>query len=227
MTVTDLEAAEFITNLASTTPPPSESYPETKEAQIPHALLQSTRSLNLSLYRDPEFYHALSLPFYDALSLPESVPGGLTAMVGAVFGLPYDYDTEAILQAVPQADLWRRFCAGLASLPRLVRLTVWLDNTHASWSDMDERAILTPLRDARKALPRLRLALHLPEIPKDEVRRGMYLPADAPPSVMVRRSNRRPTTTYGGMTRRLVYTLCRSRLRMYNVCEQVNVEEAL
>ena len=210
LTVTDLEAAQFLVNLASTTPSPAPSCPFTEQALVPHAFLASTHSLNLSLYRDPEVYFALSL----SVAMPEgSTPTALD-------------NANPIARAIPQGCFWRRFCAGLTALSRLSHLTVWLDNTDDFWSDVDERAMLAPLLAAAKVLPRTRLAVHLPEIPRDEVRRARYLPVDPAPSVMVRRSNRRPTTTFdveGGME----WTLSRSDLRMYSICMCRRVEEVL
>lgn len=47
-----------------------------------------------------------------------------------------ELDPGLVLDAIPQASLWRRLWVSLAALPRPPRLTVWIDDSADTWSDM-------------------------------------------------------------------------------------------
>ena len=157
VTVSDFEAALYLTTLTNSS---LEMSFNTRFSILP-IILQRVRFLNLSLYRNVGFYRALSFPEddpVDALPLSER------------------HDPSAIISTTPEADLWRRFCAGVALMPHLVRVRVFFDCDARAWRDMDEQAILSPLVEAAKALPAVKVSVHLPQVRQGTEGDGWMLP---------------------------------------------------
>lgn len=188
MTVTDLDDALYLLSLGGSDPVTPPVDPDTEPAQLPRALFPFLQSLNFSLYVSPEFYHALALP--------DPLPEDWTPAGDPDFDLPANCGPDVFLFTIHDAHKWRRFWADLARLARLARVAVWLDNEIQTWSGMDEAGTLRPVLDAAERLPVAKVAVHLPQIPEDEVDREKHFAGgDGEPQLPVdlRRADRRPT----------------------------------
>ena len=219
VTVTDLEAAQYLTSLGGHAQAPTPTDPSATQSSVPVDILRSARSVNLSLYRSIEFYHAIS-------GLPVVAPGDVT---------PDEYDLgrmpgtilkwNRVLAALPQAEPWRHFCAGLATLPRLTHVTLWLDNDHKIWSGTDERALLSPLLDAAGSLSKVVIGIYLPEIRADKLRPKKHLLPGEELPLRVQRTDRRPVKVYVLEGVEETHTVDRFWLRMFGVATEKKVEE--
>lgn len=185
VTVTDIDAATYFTDLAAGNPDTSAA----DSPSVPRTLLRLARSLNISMHKYRDFYWALALPDSVAQlwALPEDIAPHLP--------VPSLYRAESIIEDIFETIQWRQLWPALAALPRPPRVTLWLDANADDWSDTNERAVLSPLLDAAGALD---VDVHLPHIPPDAHRSEKHLTAtDAPqPAVRVYRNIRRPAETH-------------------------------
>ncbi|MBE3041331.1 hypothetical protein IMZ48_01850 [Candidatus Bathyarchaeota archaeon] len=221
ITVTELEAAQYLTSLGGHAQAPTPEDPSASESSVPLAMLRHARSINLSLYRDPAFYHALTFtaPAPGDWTPAEYMNIGavINAGAGGLFKVPH---VRALLT---QADAWRKFCAGLAALPRVNRVTLWLDNNDQTWSGTDEMELLSPLIDAAGRLSKAVISVYLPEVCADKLDPKRHFLAGEALPLVVQRGNRRPVRSGEDMPVGMGVTVNRISLRLSDAVSEMSV----
>lgn len=160
ITITDTDTALYLNDdvkpVIHDSPPP----------MIPRQLLRSIRSLNVTLFGSVDLFIALALARdYDATTPLEVVNQEFQQKVRATV----DSNQERAVGLLPKGRQWHQIWPGIAALPHLVRVNLWMDHSSFdSWSNINERAILEPLRRATWS-PEVELVVYLPNIASDNI----------------------------------------------------------
>ncbi|KAH7146277.1 hypothetical protein EDB81DRAFT_794779 [Dactylonectria macrodidyma] len=158
VTITDMKTAAFLTDVSRT-------MSDKPQPMIPLHLLRSSQFFNIVLFDSLELLTALALSSEDSIS---SHP--LKYQSHTVTGLEICIDWDLVESLLPQRQEWNQIWLGIAALPHISRVTLWVDHRAcSSWSEVNERALLEPLRKARWPL-NIEATVYLPNIPSDNIR---------------------------------------------------------
>ncbi|KAH8714612.1 hypothetical protein BGZ61DRAFT_516790 [Ilyonectria robusta] len=160
ITITDTDTALYLNDdpkpVIHDSPPP----------MIPRQLLRSIRSLNVTLFGSVDLFIALTLARdYNATTPLEVVSQEFQQKIRAT---GYASQERAV-GLLPKGCQWHQIWPGIAALPHLVHVNLWMDHGgFDSWSNINERAILEPLRRATWS-PEVELVVYLPKIASDNI----------------------------------------------------------
>ena len=169
--LTDLDTALFLTKLLPT-------------ANI-LPIFKYMRSISLCLFTTLEAYQAMSAP---------------EPLVAGPRHSDHGSEERPTAKLSNTAQIWRQVWPGLAALPQLTNLSLWLDHEDITWSAVDERPLLRPLAIAQWR-DQVKITIHLPILPKDKIRREHYndsaVRKEPPRFTLVRRIRRPEVAPFG------------------------------
>lgn len=160
ITITDLDTALYL--IDDTSP----VIHDTSTPMIPRQLLQSIRSLNITLFGSVDLFIALALAKdYDTASSLDVVNREIQDNVRATMYVKQ----QRVVDLLPKGCEWHQIWPGIAALPHLAHVNLWMDHSgFDTWSNINERAVLEPLRRANWSA-NVKVVAYLPKLASDNI----------------------------------------------------------